>query len=107
MSLQKLHQRGQVLLRIIILQHIIIGAAILLIDNGGRIVVDHQPVVQQRPSQAPVAVRKGMDILKAGMEVRPCLQGRFRSDGVDFFNQLREVVLYLIGWRTDLVFPVT
>lgn len=48
-----------------------------------------------------------MDILKVGMEVRPCLQGRFRSDGVDFFNQLREVVLYLIGWRTDLVFPVT
>ena len=45
-----------------------------------------------------------MDILKASVEVRPCLQWRFRADGVDFFNQLREVVLYLIGWRTDLVF---
>ena len=38
------------------------------------------------------------------MEVRPCLQGCFRSDGVDFFNQLREVVLYLVGRRTDRVF---
>ena len=86
------------------MQRVIIGAAILLIDDGGGIVVDHQPVVQQRPPHTPVPVRKGMDILKPSVEVRPCLQGRFRSDGVDFFNQLREVVLYLIGLRTDLIF---
>ena len=45
-----------------------------------------------------------MDILKASVEVRPCLQWRFRADGVDFFDQLRKVVLYLVGRRTDLVF---
>lgn len=104
---QELHQWDQVLLLIVGLQRVIIGAAILLIDDGGGIVVDHQPVVQQRPPHTPVPVRKGMDILKPSVEVRPCLQGRFRSDGVDFFNQLREVVLYLIGLRTDLILPVT
>ena len=47
-----------------------------------------------------------MDILKPSVEVRPCLQGRFRSDGVDFFDQLRKVVLYLVGEPTSFL-PVT
>ena len=79
------------------MQRVIIGAAILLVDDGGRIVVDHQPIVQQRPPYTPVTVRKGVDILKASVEVRPCLQWRFRADGVDLFDQLRKVVLYLVG----------
>ena len=39
LGFQKLHQRGQVLLLVIGLQRVIIGAAILLIDDGGWIVV--------------------------------------------------------------------
>ena len=79
------------------MQRVIIGAAILLIDDGGWIVINHQPVVQQRSPHAPVSIRKGMDVFKAGVEVRPRLQRGFHADGVDFLNQLRKVALYLIG----------
>ena len=103
LRLKELHQRDQVLLLIIGLQRFIIGAAILLIDDGGWIVVNHQPVVQQRPPHAPVSIRKGMDVFKAGVEIRPCLQRGFRTDGVDFLNQLRKVALHLIGLRTALI----
>ena len=107
LSLQKLHQRRQIFLLIIILQRVIIGTTILLIDNGGRIVIDHQPVVQQRPSHAPVAVRKGVNALKTGMEVRPCLQWCFRANGIDFFNQLRKVVSTSLGCEPTSFLPVT
>ena len=43
-------------------------------------------------------------MLKPGVEVPPVPSGVLSPDGVDFFNQLREVVLYLIGLRTDLAF---
>ena len=48
-------QQVQVLLLVISLQGIVVGAAVFLVDDHRWIVVDHQPVVQQRPANTPVA----------------------------------------------------
>lgn len=53
--LKEFGQQIQVFLLVISLQGTVVGTAVFLVDDHGRIVVDHQPVVQQRPSNTPVA----------------------------------------------------
>ena len=96
-------QQVQVLLLVISLQSIVVGAAVFLVDDHGRMVVDHQPVVQQRPANTFIAVSKGMDILKAGVKICPGLQGSLLPDGVDLVDQLGKVIFDLIGRSAHLV----
>ena len=96
-------QQIQVFLLVISLQGIVVGAAVFLVDDHGRIVVDHQPVVQQRPANTPIAVGKGMDILKAGVKICPSFQGSLLPDGVDLVDQLGKIVLDFVRRRAHLV----
>ena len=39
-------------------------------DNQRRVILIHQEIIQQRSPDPPVAVRKRMDVLEAGMKIR-------------------------------------
>ncbi len=81
---QEAAERIEILRGIPCLQRLVIALAVLLVDGDGRMVVHDQEIIHGKPSGAPVAVCKRMDVLKFRMKICRCSSFMKASSSVRF-----------------------
>lgn len=99
---QKSDHRLQLLPFIPGLQRRIIGLPVLLVNDNRRVIVQKQKVVHHQPSDAPVSVREGVDVLKLRMEIRGGSQFLSLWDIRHLCEQFRHLLLHILGRRSYL-----
>ena len=106
-AIEKLPQRHQLLPVIPRLQCGVILLTVLLVDDDGRMPMEHQQIIHCQPADSPVAVRKGVDVLKFGVEVCRRDQYVLWLHIPQFLQQLLHLVRCILRSGSDLVRPVS
>jgi hypothetical protein len=81
----------------------VILSLFLVMDDKGRMVPDHEIVVQQGPAYPSVAVGKGVDIFEPGMEICGGHQHVLAVVGSCFCYQLRQFPFHILCGRSHLM----